>query len=667
MRCPVLLADQTTADDTDKILQNCRQNPQQRRVLFVEAQAQTQSSIGLIKMDENMMRLAAKMGGILRPQHGESTAAATPADNAENGGEFTPAIIVRYGGFWRTHSTIYLGAAQPLPPPNAPPPQLERTFADGLESVAIRVDAPNITRAFVVWGARHLWRRKLFTDSGGALFTYRTLFRAAWALGKVLHTAHPNEKRIGVMLPSSAGAAVVFYALLSRGYTPVMLNPLGGERNLISACHTAQVQSVYTARKVLKNAPLADKAAKELNNNGINTFCLEDVRPKVTTTIKLSAAIACLFPAFFISQLAGAQASGNDEAVVLFTSGSEGHPKGVVLSHHNLQINAAQVLARLGNLRGQKMFNALPVFHSFGLLAGIILPPVAGITVMHYPSPLHYRQIPDSIGRFRPQIFFSADSFLAQYGKQSHPLDLTSLQLVFAGAEKLKESTRRLWLDKFGVRIMEGYGVTEMSPAAAVNSATNNRPGTVGRGLSNIIFTLQKMPDMPKGGKLMARGPNVMLGYFYAEAPGQLVPPPNGVHDTGDIADIDEDGYIRIIGRVRRFIKVSGEMVPMDGVEEFFGERWPGFLYAVVSIADAARGEKLIVLTNNKTLSREQVAEAMRESGLPPFWTPRQLSIIDEVPQLPTGKINYPAAATIAKQMSADNQADNYANNQAGS
>ena len=611
------------ADGIKQLLRQIRENPHVRWCVVMESAPMPDNQA--VKFDRQAAMLVAQIKGVF-----------APLQVSEDGRRLGRPIL-----------TVHLGRHHQLPA-DTDPRALSRHLAAALESCVAEAAAENIPRAFVGWGEKHGWARPLFLDFAQPPLSYRHLYRTAWALGAVIAARHTPRQRIGVLLPSSAAAAATFYAAVFWRLPPVMLNLSAGAQNVLSACHTAGVDSVYTSQKLLEQVPAAAVLAQALREHGIQVVCLETLRPHITWRVKLRAALAALLPGRSVARLPGAAATADEAAAVLFTSGSEGRPKGVVLSHRNLLTNAAQVLARLDSLPGEKMLNSLPVFHSFGLLAGVLLPAAGGITAMQYPSPLHYRQIADVIYRFRPAIFFSADTFLTAYAREAHPLDMASLRYVFAGAEKLRESTRRRWAEKFGVRVLEGYGVTESSPVISVNAPGENRTGTVGRPLANIATRLTPVPGVTNGGQLSVRGANIMLGYFMPDEPGVLQPPPGGWHDTGDIAEIDDDGFLRIRGRARRFIKVAGEMVPLDGVEEALRRQWPDSRFAVVSIADDKRGEQIVALSDNAAANREAVAETFKQSGLPPLWIPRRIIIMAEIPQLPTGKTDYPAAAKIA-------------------
>ena len=322
-----------------------------------------------------------------------------------------------------------------------------------------------------------------------------------------------------------------------------------------------------------------------------------------------------------------------DWAAILFTSGSEGTPKGVVLSHRNMLANAAQAAARIDFGRQDKVFNVLPVFHSFGLTVGLVLPLVSGVRIYLYPSPLHYRIVPELIYGVNATIMFGTDTFLNGYARAAHAYDFRSLRYILAGAEPVKELTRRTYLEKFGLRILEGYGVTETAPALALNTPMFNRFGTVGRMLPGMEARLDKVEGVDEGGRLFVKGPNVMLGYLRVENPGVLEPPPGGWHDTGDIVTIDKQGFIAIKGRAKRFAKIAGEMVSFAAVEAIAGELWPDALSAVGSVPDPRKGERLILVTQKKDPTRSEFQAFARSRGATELMVPAEIVYMEKMPR----------------------------------
>ncbi len=303
----------------------------------------------------------------------------------------------------------------------------------------------------------------------GAL-SYRKLLMGAAILGDKLMRYAPEGGAVGVMLPNANGAVVTFFGLMTAGRVPAMINFTAGATNILAACRAAQVTTILTSRVFVEKGRLENMVAAVAKQ--VSIVYLEDVRPTITLLDKIRG--------FMRADAALVPRKADDWAAILFTSGSEGTPKGVVLSHRNMLANAAQARARIDFGREDKVFNVLPVFHSFGLTVGMVLPLVSGVRLYLYPSPLHYRTVPELIYGVNATIMFGTDTFLAGYARSAHPYDFRSLRYILAGAEPVKESTRRVYLEKFGLRILEGYGVTETAPALALNTPMFNKFGAVG-------------------------------------------------------------------------------------------------------------------------------------------------------------------------------------------
>jgi acyl-[acyl-carrier-protein]-phospholipid O-acyltransferase/long-chain-fatty-acid--[acyl-carrier-protein] ligase len=327
--------------------------------------------------------------------------------------------------------------------------------------------------------------------------------------------------------------------------------------------------------------------------------------------------------------------------VILFTSGSEGLPKGVVLSHRNLHANRYQAAARIAFTASDVVFNALPMFHAFGLTGGALLPVLAGVRTFLYPSPLHYKVVPELCYETNATVLFGTDTFLMGYARNAHPYDFFNVRLVVAGAERVKPETREAWMEKFGLRILEGYGATECAPVLAVNTPMHFRTGTVGRLLDQIQHRIEPVPGIEEGGRLHVKGPNVMLGYLRADNPGVLETPPDGWYDTGDIVKIDDDGFVTIMGRAKRFAKIAGEMISLALVETKLAQVLPDAQHAVVSVPDAKKGEQLVMFTTDATIDARRTADALKALATPALMVPRTVIALPELPLLGSGKTDY--------------------------
>ncbi len=481
--------------------------------------------------------------------------------------------------------------------------------------------------------------------------SYRQFVMRSFILGGAFAKFTKNGETVGMLLPNMVSTLFGFFGLQAFGRVPAMLNFSTGKQNLLSACRTAAVRTVITSRRFVDMANLSEAAAA-MQNAGVTLVYLEDLRDAVSGWDKFKGLLASRAPRLYYrrqDKLRDALAP----AVVLFTSGSEGTPKGVVLSHKNIQANRYQVASRVDFGPLDIVFNALPVFHSFGLTGGTLLPLLSGMKTFFYPSPLHYRIVPELVYDTNATILFGTDTFLTGYARYAHPYDFYSIRYVFAGAEKLKESTRATWSEKFGVRIFEGYGATETAPVLAMNTPMQNKPGSVGRLMPGIEYLLKDVPGIESGGRLWVSGPNVMKGYFLSDAPGKLAPPEGGWYDTGDIVEVDADGYVTIKGRAKRFAKVGGEMVSLTAVEGFVNKVWPGYEHAVVTLPDAKKGEQLVLVTSCKEASREPLVQYVKQNGIGELSLPKNILVTDKLPVLGTGKTDYVALTDWVKKETA--------------
>ena len=467
--------------------------------------------------------------------------------------------------------------------------------------------------------------------------SYNRLITAAELLGKRLAQGTRPGEAVGVLLPNVSGVAVAFFGLQAQGRVAAMLNFTVGLANMRSACATADIATIVTARAFVAQAKLEEIIAA-LEADGRRVVYLEDEGAQIGDAAKLWTALTTRRAEARHARL---RISPDAPAVILFTSGSEGTPKGVVLSHRNLLANIAQLAARIDFNASDVVLNALPVFHSFGLTGGTLLPLLNGIRVVLYPSPLHYRIVPALAYDANATILFGTDTFLSGYARMAHGYDFYSLRYIFAGAERVRDETRRTYAEKFGLRILEGYGATECAPVIAVNTPMHFQAGSVGRLLPAMEARLKEVPGIAEGGRLYVRGPNVMAGYFLASDPGKLQPPADGWHDTGDIVTIDAAGFITIRGRAKRFAKIGGEMVSLPAVEGYAAQVWPGAEHAVVTKPDPKKGEQLVLFTTAKEASFADLSSWAKANGIAELSVPRDIRVIDALPVLGTGKIDY--------------------------
>lgn len=467
---------------------------------------------------------------------------------------------------------------------------------------------------------------------------YGQLLTRVFILGKKLSEL-AKEEYVGFLLPNVVNAIVTFFALQLYGKTPVMLNFSMGIKSILDTNIAAGVKTIITSQKFVDSSNLQEVIGA-ITKDKIKVIYLEDLAKTISIIDKSVGYINAIFAHEVVEK------DPENPAVILFTSGSEGAPKAVVLSHANIQANRFQLESRIDFGPKDIVFNALPIFHSFGLTGGMLLPLLSGIKVFSYPTPLHYRVIPELLYDTGATIMFGTDTFLTGYARFAHPYDFFSLRYVFAGAEKLKEETRRLWTDKYGVCVFEVYGATETSPVLAANTPMHSKPGTVGRFLPDIQYEIKKVSGIKNGGRLIVSGPNVMKGYFLKENPQKLVPL-KGKYDTGDIVSVDEEGYVSILGRAKRFAKIAGEMIPLISVEQYIYKLWPEWHHAILTVPDIKKGESLILVTENPKAKWEDIRAYTKEQGIGQLLLPKDIKFIDKMPLLGTGKTDYIALQKI--------------------
>jgi acyl-[acyl-carrier-protein]-phospholipid O-acyltransferase/long-chain-fatty-acid--[acyl-carrier-protein] ligase len=477
-------------------------------------------------------------------------------------------------------------------------------------------------------------------DGDDRTFTYDEIILASFALGSALKRGTRSGECVGVMLPTGAPAALSFFAISAFGRIPTMLNFTSGLAGLRSALATARVKRVVTARRLIEVAGLQNL----VDGLGAEIVYLEDVRKTLSLANKLTGAAGKIAPG-----LLAARPDPSQPAVILFTSGTEGEPKGVALSHANLLANVAQARAHFDFYSSDVLLNPLPVFHCFGLTVGTLLPLMIGVKSVCHPTPLQPKEIVRRIRRHGATILISTDTFINQYARASEPGDLDSLRMAVCGAERLRDETRAFLRKKSGFLLLEGYGVTEAAPVVAANQPEANHPGTVGRMLPGMEARLEPVEGITGAGQLHVRGPNIMLGYIKPDAPGKIVPPEGGWHNTGDIVSIDEEGFVAIRGRLKRFAKIGGEAISLAVVENIATALWPENAHAAVAVPDGRKGEQIVLVTDAPEARRVDMVGWAQNHGVTELALPRRVVLVNAIPHLATGKTDYVSVQRLAE------------------
>ncbi len=536
--------------------------------------------------------------------------------------------------------TLSILPATAIPMPDAPSAKLRRRMAGEAmrrtmqEMLFASHPVQTLFSAFLDAIKIHGRGTRLLEDMQQMEETYGQLLKKSLALGRLVSKVSAQGENVGVLLPNVTNTICLIFGMSAMQRIPAMLNYTAGTAGMQNACTAARVRTLITSRRFIETAKLAPALAGLEN---LDIVYLEDLREHFSLWDK----IWLMGFARWLPALAVPKGRADDPAVVLFTSGSEGKPKGVVHTHRGILANIAQIRAVVDFSPSDKFMVTLPLFHAFGFTCGGIMPLVTGSKMFLYPSPLHYRIIPEIIYDRNCTVLFGTSTFLGNYARFAHPYDFYKLRYVVAGAEKLNEEVRKTWMEKFGIRILEGYGATECAPVLAVNTPMACRSGTVGPLLPGLESKLESVPGITQGGLLSVRGPNVMQGYYLFDHPGVLKPPADGWYSTGDVVEIDTDGFVRILGRVKRFAKIAGEMVSLEVVEQIANLASPACQHAATTQVDPQRGENILLFTTDAALSREALLSAARQLGSPELAIARKIMQVAGLPLLGTGKIDY--------------------------
>lgn len=508
------------------------------------------------------------------------------------------------------------------------------------------------------------------TDATGAKFSNLKFIAAVLTLSKILEKTLKNEKNVGVLLPSSAGAAIVNMALFAIGKTPVNLNYTLNEASMGAALNKAQMGAVVTARKFLDKLCAKGFSFENLLEN--KAVFTDDLKEKVSARSKISALLcAAILPAPLVRKFYFKRVSLDDTAAILFSSGSEGEPKGIELTHKNLLTNIKQISELLNFRKDDVILNSLPIFHSFGLTVATLMPLAEGIRQAIAPDPTDGAAIGKLAARQNATIMFGTSTFFRLYIKNPkfHPLMLQSMRMVIAGAEKLKSDVKEAFKMKFGLEIYEGYGATETTPVACVNmpnvlereslkELTFNKPGSVGLPLPGTIVKIvdpATLEELKTGedGLIIIGGGQVMKGYLNDEAKtAEAICEIAGVryYKTGDKGHIDEQGFVTIVDRYSRFAKIGGEMISLTSVEEQISKVLGEASLVAANVPDDKKGEAVALLVKSQ-MSEEEILEAIKAANLAPIMLPSFIFCVEEIPTLASGKVDFKAAKAKAAEL----------------
>lgn len=487
-----------------------------------------------------------------------------------------------------------------------------------------------------VHSKKGIFRRPTFVeDIQRVPNSYKDIIIKSYVLGKYFKKRTLPGEHVALLLPNSIAAVCTFFGLSAYERVPVMLNFSVGAANMVSMCKTAVVKKVITSRLFIKNAKM-ENVAEALEKAGFQVVYLEDLRKGIGLWDKINAYLR-----YKIKRVPHKK-GGNKKAVILFTSGSEGAPKAVVLTHANILSNIKQMSSIETINISDTLFNALPMFHSFGLTVGTLFPLLEGAKLFLYPSPLHYRVVAEIVYEIGATIMFGTDTFFRGYGKIAHPFDFHNIRFMFGGAEAVKPDTRNMWMERLGIRVLEGYGSTECSPVISANNRIFNRFGSIGKLLPKIEYKIEKVDGIEKGGELIIRGPNIMSGYIMPDNPGVLVPLKDGWYHTGDVVEIDEIGFVYIKDRIKRFAKIGGEMVSLNAVDEMVRRAYEKdgeeYSYGIVAVPHESKGEQIVLVTNNRKVTQECLHSYIKANAMSELYLPRVILFRDHLPVFATGK-----------------------------
>ncbi len=450
---------------------------------------------------------------------------------------------------------------------------------------------------------------------------------------------------MGIMMPTSAGAALSVLGALMGKHTPVMINySTGAQRNAEFAQRKCDFETIITSRKLLEKVQ-----CKEVPG----MVFIEDIMESVSAFDKILAAIKSRLPAALLSRLSGKR-DENAIAVILFTSGSEKEPKAVQLSHRNISSNIQGFSGALNLGPGDRMLAILPFFHVFGLTTNLWTPLFHGMTSVTYANPLEFRTISKIVREEQVTMIVGTPSFFWGYLLKSKAGDYASITLAVSGADKCPDKLREGFIKKHGVTLLEGYGATETSPVISCNFEDANKPGSVGKPLQTVKVRIQNYETgedcmIGETGKILIKSESVMVGYL-DDLEETSLRIRSGWYDTGDMGYIDEDGFIWHKGRLKRFVKIGGEMVSLVAVEDALSKRLPdGAECCAVELPDATKGARIVAAVTHQ-VDRKEMLSALSDD-LPNIALPREFITLEELPKMGSGKIDFRTTTEMVRQL----------------
>lgn len=493
------------------------------------------------------------------------------------------------------------------------------------------------------------------TDASGRSLTFGETLVASRLLAQVVSRQCASDVHVGLLVPASVGGALANNAVALAGKTAVNLNFTAGREAMQHAVERCDIRTILTSRQFLAKASIEPM-------DGM--VYLEDLLGGMSSAAKAwTFAVARILPASALATLWIASTASERNAAVIFSSGSTGIPKGVMLSHHNIASNIESIDALFKTRPSDVLMGVLPFFHSFGYTATIWLPLLAGFAVAYHPNPMDAKTIGELAGRHKATLLIATPTFCSAYVRKCEREQFAHLRIAVVGAEKLREPIARAFADRFGIVLIEGYGCTEMAPGVAINVVPTadgrdvepGRAGSVGRTLpgidARVVDTVTgEGPLVDQEGLLLLRGPNLMVGYIGEESRTREVIR-DGWYVTGDIARIDHDGFITITDRLARFSKIAGEMVPHMKVEDTINALVSqDSASAVTGIPDASKGERLVAFYTDRSLKPAEIWDQLCKAGLPRLWIPKREDIhyIEAIPTLGTGKMDLKGVRTMA-------------------